>query len=256
MFATPLPGPDTLVPTRFALHRLAATVIAPVRHTATGRFGLIATPGGFGTPRFPLPGIDEPDSRGLGDTESGRQIRVEGVELLDDRNGTIRKSTITTLAAAAEFLETTIDPDTAREDDSPEVGDPNELLDIDIYASAFLGAWYNAAFDALERLRRAAVAVDPSHPQLWPGHFDPAIETGTEATRGSYGASPGDSAIPEPYLYVALWDPEQSGAELGDPFWNASTFTGRVLRLSDFPNDVEPADLAARFWIETAERFS
>ena len=46
------PDLEVLATTRVALHRLASTVIAPTRHRSTGRFGLIATPGGFGTPRF------------------------------------------------------------------------------------------------------------------------------------------------------------------------------------------------------------
>nr|MCH9804092.1 hypothetical protein [bacterium] len=45
-------APASLVDTRVALHRLAAYVIAPVRHRANGKFGLRWTLGGFGTPFF------------------------------------------------------------------------------------------------------------------------------------------------------------------------------------------------------------
>ena len=39
-------------PTRDALQRVATHVLARARFAATGRFGLRATPGGFGTPAF------------------------------------------------------------------------------------------------------------------------------------------------------------------------------------------------------------
>ena len=41
---------------------------------------------------------------------------------------------------------------------------------------------------------------------------NPAIEIGDENHRGSYGASPGDDAIPEPYLYVSVWWPGTGSA--------------------------------------------
>ena len=88
--------PEDLVATRLALHRLATYVIAPVRYQATERFGLRATPQGFGTPEF-----------------DGRRIRVEGTDLIDERDGESRTAAITSLAAAAEFLGSAIDRETA-----------------------------------------------------------------------------------------------------------------------------------------------
>ncbi len=260
------PDLEILAATRVALHRLASTVIAPTRHRSTGRFGLIATPGGFGTPRFSQAGSTQSDSTeggSAGSATSGRQIRVEGTQLVDDVDGAVRSAAITTLREAAAFLDATVDPDTAREHDSPEVGDVDEVLAVDGRSSDFLGAWYSMAFEALTRVGSSDAAIEPSPPQLWPGHFDPAIESGTEATRASYGASPGDDAIPEPYLYVALWYPDQAGIDAGDPFWNASSFTGRILRLADFADAGLPATdpsaddavaVAERFWLEVAER--
>ncbi|MCP4084429.1 MAG: hypothetical protein GY745_05170 [Actinomycetia bacterium] len=232
------PAPDTLVSTRQALHRLGAYVVAPVRHAANGKFGLRWTHGGFGTPFF-------------GDN---RQIRIEGSRLIDQLGSTTRVAPITSLSAAAEFLLTAIDPDTTAEHDSPPVGDADADLEIDEAASWFLGDWYGMAFAALELLRADQASVDASRPQLWPGHFDPAIEVGDEDHRSSYGASPGDDGIDEPYLYISIWWPDPIGVDATDPIWNAPSFTGAVLRLSDFPTDTDPVEVAANFWRSARDR--
>lgn len=223
--------PATLSTTRLALHRLATYVIAPVRHAANGKFGLRWTLGGFGTPFF----------------GENRQVRVVGTQLVDQTGDTARTATITSLAAAAEFLGTDIDAETAAEHDSPSVGDVDETLAIDADAAEFLGRWYGMAFAALEAVRHDPASVDASRPQLWPGHFDPAIEVGDEDHRGSYGASPGDHAIDEPYLYVSIWWPDRIGIDTDDPFWNAPSFTGAIKRLSDF-GDGDPVTEATAFW--------
>lgn len=229
--------PSTLVDTRLALHRLAAYVIAPVRHRATGRFGLRATSGGFGTPEF-----------------DGRRIRVEGTDLIDERPDGTHSASITSLAAAAAFLDAEIDPKTAAEHDSPALGDTDADLGIDAEASSWLGAWFTMAFEALAHVRGDDASVDASEPQLWPGHFDPAIEVGDEDHRGSYGASPGDDGIPEPYLYLSIWWPDRIGIDTEDPRWNAPSFTGSVLRASDFPADADPVQVAADFWRTSRDR--
>lgn len=234
--------PASHVETRLALHRLAAYVIAPVRHTANGKFGLRWTMGGFGTPFFPGPDGED------------RQVRVDGDQLIDQRGDDVRATTITTLRAAAEFLESEIDPDTAAEHDSPELGDIDETLAVDAEASRFFGQWYGMAVAALEAVRADGASVDPSRPQLWPGHLDPAIEVGDEDHRGSYGASPGDPGVPEPYLYLSIWWPDRIGVDADDPAWNAPSFTGAVLKLSDFPTDEDPVTVATRFWLEARDR--
>ena len=248
------PAPADLAATRVDLHRLAAYVIAPVRHAANGKFGLRWTRGGFGTPFFRT------------DDGEDRQVRVEGTTLVDQRGGaaadggTVRTAPITTLAAAADFLGTGIDPDTAAEHDSPPVGDVDAPLTVEPAAAEFLGAWYGMAFAALEAVRADAGSVDPSRPQLWPGHFDPAIEVGDEDHRASFGASPGDDGIAEPYLYLSVWWPDRVG--LGDDLdravWNSPSFVGAVLRASDFPRlggpDEDPVEVAVRFWLDHRNR--
>lgn len=226
------PVPETLVSTRTALHRLAAYVIAPVRYNAVERFGLHATPGGFGTPRF-----------------EDREIRVEGTELIDEQGGDVRRAPITSLAAAAEFLGSVADSESAAaEHDTPSIGDVDADLGIDQAASEWLGHWYGVTFAALEVLRTDDEAVDPSEIFLWPGHFDPGMETGDEDHRASYGASPGDAAIPEPYLYLSVWWPDKFVIDENDPMWNASGFTGAILKASDFDADVDPMEVAVGFW--------
>ncbi len=232
-------APASLVETRLALHRLAAYVIAPARHAANGKFGLRWTLGGFGTPFF------GPD----------RQIRVEGNMLIDQWGEQISSTEITTLQAAANFLDTKIDAETAAEHDSPALGDVNETLTVDPAAADFLGGWYGMAFAALEQVRSEPASVDASRPQLWPGHFDPAIEIGDEDHRGSYGASPGDDGIAEPYLYVSIWWPDRIGIDASDPAWNAPSFTGAVLKFADFPPG-DPVEHAATFFSSTRDRIA
>ena len=97
-----------------------------------------------------------------------------------------------------------------------------------------------------------STSVEPSIVQLWPGHFDPAIEEGDDDHRASYGASPGDASIAEPYLYVSAWWPDRLGiAE--DPVWQTGTFTGRMLAVSAFPNGADPVTIAADFWRSTRD---
>ncbi len=229
--------PEGLVTTRLALHRLAAYVIAPARHRQTERFGLRATDGGFGTPIF-----------------AERRIRVAGLVLFDEVGETKRSAPITTLNAAAEFLGEPVDPETAAEHDSPPVGDVDADLDIDEASSTWLGDWFAMAFDALNMVREDPESVDGSEPQLWPGHFDPAIELGDENHRGSYGASPGDDSISEPYIYLSAWWPDRLNLDTSDPFWNSSSFTGATLKVSDFPDGEDPVEVAAQFWRDARDR--
>ena len=58
----------------------------------------------------------------------------------------------------------------------------------------------------------------PSEIQLWPEHFDLALDLGPESGRANFGASPGDGGHALPYLYVGPWNPND------DPFWNAGTY--------------------------------
>jgi hypothetical protein len=108
-----------------------------------------------------------------------------------------------------------------------------EPLDVDPDASAFLGDWYGFAASVLEELR-AQVSPEhagaPSRVQLWPEHFDMAIELGSEedGARAAYGLSPGDEDHDEPYAYVAPWNPPESGE-----IWQAKAFTGAEMSYAE-----------------------
>jgi hypothetical protein len=197
------PAPPALVETRLALHRLAEAVISPARRKANGKIGLRYTRGGFGTPFF---GADV-------------QVRVAGTDLIVDQVDVELGAPITTLAAAAEHVGEDLLPDDVAVDDA--------RLPVDAAASAFLGDWYGFAASVLEELRASAGAdTHPSRVQLWPEHFDVAVEIGSEAAgaRAAFGCSPGDEHHPEPYIYVAPWQAPAPGE-----LWQASGFSGAEL---------------------------
>jgi hypothetical protein len=102
---------------------------------------------------------------------------------------------------------------------------------VQVPAAHALGDFYGFACSVLEELRAEEPDEDPSLVQLWPEHFDIAIELGLESKgrRANYGASPGDDDHPEPYLYVGPWDHERAEGEL----WNATGFPGAELTYAE-----------------------
>ena len=102
--------------------------------------------------------------------------------------------------------------------------------EVDKAAASTLGDFYGFACSVLEQLRADEADGDPSRVQLWPEHFDIAIELGSQEAgqRANYGASPGDDDHDEPYLYVGPWSAEVSGE-----LWNATGFKGAELRYSE-----------------------
>ena len=121
---------------------------------------------------------------------------------------------------------------------------PDELLDIDTNSASALAAWYDFTAALLDAFAAELSDAKPSELILWPEHFDQAFytEDEQESRRANYGASPGDDAHPEPYLYVGPWQ-----AARVDPYWNASTFNGAVLSISVVAASANPADLAIQF---------
>jgi hypothetical protein len=104
------------------------------------------------------------------------------------------------------------------------------LPGVDIAAASALGDFYGLACSVLEQLRADEGDGDPSIVQLWPEHFDLAIELGSESAgqRANFGALPGDDDHPEPYFYVGPWTAEVSGE-----LWNAAAFNGAELTYSE-----------------------
>jgi hypothetical protein len=176
--------PDGLAATRASLHRLAEHVISPTRQRANGKIGLRWTRGGFGTPYF---GNDV-------------QVRVAGDVLTVQIGGRQQQGRLVTLKDAAEFVGFDLTRQDAAYDTSP--------LDVDVAASTWLGDLYGFGTSVLEQLRAEAPGGSaPSRVQLWPEHFDLAVELGDEAAgrRAAFGVSPGDESVAEPYLYVSAW---------------------------------------------------
>jgi hypothetical protein len=109
----------------------------------------------------------------------------------------------------------------------PPMTDEGTKLVISPAAAWFLGDWFGFAYSVLEQLRaEAAPAIEPARVQIWPEHFDAAVELGSEAdgTRAAYGCSPGDELHPEPFAYVATWRPAPPGE-----LWQATAFNGAEL---------------------------
>jgi hypothetical protein len=184
--------------TRRALHSVAEHVLAKARYLAVGRIGLAAAPGGFATPPF-----------------DGRVVRVDGTDLVVDDDSGERRVPLTTLRAAGEQVGVTpgMLPDVYRPA-TPLV--PDAPLEVEPDAAAILAGWLALGDEALARFTtelRRDNGEQPSDRTLWPEHFDLAISS----SEVSFGVSPGDEAITEPYAYVGPWAKPLPGDAA---FWN------------------------------------
>jgi hypothetical protein len=231
------PVPDGYQRSRRDLHQLAFYVLSPARRAVNRRIGLRWTAGGFGTPFF-------------GDDV---QVRVEGTALVVQSGGHVRFEGIRTLGRAGRLVGRAPDPRDRGEFDVPEMADPDAPLTIDAASVAFLDAWFGFGTSVLEQLRVDLAAGAPGLVQLWPEHFDLAVEAGDEPAgrRASFGCSPGDNAHPEPYLYVAPWQP----VDRTEPYWNDLAFNGASLAFADLaalPSGAEQREAALTFFHRAA----
>ena len=223
--------PDEFAATRAELQRVATHVLARARAAHAGRFGLRVTATGIATPPF-------------GDDDT--VVRVAGTSLVVERQ-TAEGMTARTLALpgssladAAAFAGTTLDGMFAPGADAPPVGDPDAPLDLHAGAVDRLLRWYRTGARVLDAV---LPHLDrPGGAQLWPEHFDLGLQAETVAGGVNLGASPGDGAVAEPYLYVAPW----TGDRPGDPaFWNAPF--GAVATRSTLRAAGDPAAAGAAF---------
>jgi hypothetical protein len=222
--------PQTFAQTRHALHRLVVYVVSPARRRANGKIALRWTLGGVGTPFF---GTDE-------------QVRIVGDRLVRQQGGGVRVAPLSTLAAAADFvLDGPPDVAWAEPFDVPPAGDLDEHLAVDAAGAAFLGDWYGFATSVLEELRSDPESTETSRVQVWPEHFDVAFDSLPERQRSTFGASPGDAAIEQPYLYVAPFDFDALPAS---DVWNAERFRGAVLRFSGLADRADQRAAALAFF--------
>lgn len=207
--------PEGYVETVSAIGQVAFFAMAPARHTVNGKVGLRYTHGGCGTPFF-------------GDDV---QVRIEEDRLVAQKGPSVRTEQMTTVRAASEFFGVPYAPMWGPKwHDPPIPVNPEQLLPIDpagvVAASDIVGF----AFSVLEQLRFDALTSDPSRVQLWPEHFDVAVEIGDEhrGQRAGYGVSPGYAKHGEPFVYVSPWEKSR----LKDPYWNADFFEGSILEYS------------------------
>jgi hypothetical protein len=227
----PLPAaPPALAATRLALHAVAERIVSPARHAANGKIGLRYTRGGFGTPFF------------VTADGAARQVRVTDGALVIQTGDEEETHAVTTLGDLAAAVGVPENATTGVYEPTTTTG-PDEPLAVDPDAAVFLGAWFGFAASVLEQLRAEAAATDdPSLVQLWPEHFDLAVEVGAEPVRGTFGCSPGDETHPEPYVYATHW---QDVAP--DPFWNDGDGAYASVSLTDLRAAPDHREAALEF---------
>lgn len=225
--------PDTFQSTRDHLHQVAFFAISPARHKAVGRMGLRHHEDGFGTPEF-----------------EGTTIRVEGDKLVVESGNSVETREISTVREAVEFLGHQFEEEWYTDFHDPlDPIHPDEELSIDPEATRALGRWFAFAWVVLEELRaHGGPDDDISEVQLWPEHFDAATELGDaeKGQRASFGASPGDGAHPEPYIYVSAW----SEIDRSNSYWNDETFNGASLPYQELLASDDPVGTALDFLLE------
>ena len=149
--------PNDFAETRESLHRVAEQIVSPARAAATGEaFSLVALPGGFGTPA--LPGQD--------------RVRVDGLDLVvEGSDGGEQRVRLTSLAESARAV------------GLPADGLSDEPLTLNLAAAEVLAAAYTFGDGVLRALYgEAETSASATMPELWPEHFDVAIEHGDAAT--------------------------------------------------------------------------
>lgn len=224
---------EALESSRPSLHRVAVHIVARARVEASGRFSLRVTPGGFGTPDLTL---------------DGRRVRVSGSNLVIESDApgaaTVRSVAIrgSTLAALADAAGVDLSRPLDVGHDTPSLGDPDALIELDADGAAAVGEWYGLVAEALDRVLAAMPPeATPTLPRLWPEHFDVAVEAQAHADRRvNLGGSPGDGFSAEPYFYVGPWTADRPGDAA---FWNAPF--GAVRTRGELPLDRADAAVAA-----------
>ncbi len=178
--------PDEYNRTRESLHMVAEHVLGAASYAAIGKIGLRANESGFSTQDM-----------------NGRTLTVSGPLITDgERSLALPGSTLRGVADWAGIVPgapaTVYAPVTPLDLDTP--------LGIDADSAVMVGEWFAGMQDVLSRVIEDVADASPL--QLWPEHFDLATDLGSAADRkrANFGASPGDGAIPEPYVYVGPWD--------------------------------------------------
>ena len=187
-----------LAATRAGWHRVAEHMLAAALYRATGHTGLVRSPGGF---RAPSLGTD------------ARFLAVDSTELVVSGAAGTKRAPVITVRAAAEFAGVTPGTPVGVSGPAAPPGLDAPLM-IEPGAARLLAEWCGLGAQVLSRFAAEAPGDQPAVRVLWPAHFD----AGMTAAAISYGASPGDDHVADPYLYVG----PHGGLPPGDPaFWNA-----------------------------------
>jgi hypothetical protein len=191
-------GNRELALARRSLHAVAELVLAGPQYRAAGKLRLRVVPGGFATVLTP-------------------ELRVVGTGVVGAGGVAVPIDGHTARAIGAELGLTAGRPEGAYSDGAGV--DPDETLALDPGQAEVITGAFARGHDAL-------IAFAPAEtPVLWPEHFDVAIQV-ADAT---FGVSPGDGFIEEPYAYVSVTRPPA-----GDAFWNAPF--GAAVPLTELPD--------------------
>jgi len=150
------------------------------------------------------------------------------------------------LAELAGFAGVDLGAEFSAGDDTPPLGDVDEKFSLHVPSAIALGEWYDLVARALDQaITHAPVHAEPTLVQLWPEHFDVAIDLAAAPDlRANFGGSPGDGFHAEPYLYVGPW----TDARPGDPaFWNASF--GAISKYESLLASTDPVAAAIDFYV-------
>lgn len=228
------PLPDEYTPTREALHAVAEHILGAASYAAIGKIGLRGNESGFVTQDM-----------------NGHTLTVSGPFITDSERSLLL--TGSTLADVAEWAgiapgapATVYAPLTPLDLETP--------LDIDGDCAVMIGEWFAGMQTVLDGLVDDATDADPI--QLWPEHFDLATAIGSKADgrRANYGASPGDGAIPEPYLYVGPWD--IAGTQERVPKFVFTHSWGTAMPYSELKNAADPIAAAEGFFRTNRKRLA
>lgn len=227
---------------RDALQVIASHVLSRAQHASTGRIGLRAAPGGFATIHF---------------GPHHERLRVSGGVLVREVGGPTPQTSAITLSSSlgdlAEFAGVEFDGAFSVGDDTPPLGDVSVPLPGVAPALRALDGWFGLTARALD-ITASEWGGNPSIAQLWPEHFDLALDLAVDHHRAAehrvnLGGSAGDGFHALPYLYVGPWTSRRPG----DPAWWNAPF-GAVVGFDDVMATDDPVATAVSFFGEGVAR--
>lgn len=227
------PLPATFLDDRAVIQRIVVHVLARARSQATGRIGLVPTPGGIGTPAF-------------GEDLTAVRLTAAGLAIDTGSTTTITSFAEATLASLATAAGADLAADFSAGHDTPPLGNIEEPLRFDPVTLAALGAWHALGWQILDAtMAQLPATSSPARTQLWPEHFDVGTNVAVgpgDNDRANLGTSPGDSTHALPYLYLGPWSADRPGAPA---YWNAPF--GAVLSYTDLAATADPVATGTEF---------